>query len=216
MKSEEKPLLILGTGTFASEVADIVSETPGYRLAGFVENMDPAKCEGTLEGLPVYWIDDSAHLAGTHYAICALGTTKRVRFIDQAKKAGFRFATLIHPTVRISATSSVGEGSIVNAGTVVASHAHIGKHVILNRGVLIGHHTRIDDCCRISPGANIAGCCTIGKTVYIGMSAIVLDHKTVGDASVIGAGAVATKDIPGHVEAVGIPARIVKENITGR
>jgi acetyltransferase-like isoleucine patch superfamily enzyme len=48
------------------------------------------------------------------------------------------------------------------------------------------------------------------------MGAIVIDHITIGSHSVIGAGAVVTTDVPDHVLVVGMPARVVKENIPGK
>lgn len=211
-----RQLLILGTRSFAAEVADLVSEIPGFQLAGFVENMEPERCQEPLEGQPVIWVDDVADLANSHYAVCALGTTHRSRFVEQAAKHGIPFATLVHPTVRVSSKSSLGEGTIVSVGTIIAALTKVGRHVIVNRGALIGHHTTIGDYCTIGPGANIAASCRIGHATYVGMGAVVLDHLTIGAHSVVGAGAVVTKDVPDHVQVVGVPARIVKENIQGK
>lgn len=210
-----QPLLVLGTRTFAPEVADIASDA-GFVVAGFVENLDPERCAEPLEGLPVYWIDDADAFAGTHLAVCALGTTHRHRFVEQAAQLGFRFATVVHPSARISTRSRVGEGTIVSAGVVVAAYTNIGCHVLLNRGVLIGHHTQIDDYVSIQPGANVAGACKIGERAYVAMGAVVIDHVEVGARSVVGAGAVVTKDVPASVQVVGVPARIVKEGVEGR
>ena len=193
-------LLILGTRTFAPEIADVASEVPGVEIAGFVENMDRENCSGKLEGLPIHWIDDIAPLAATHLAVCALGTTQRSRFIEQATALGIRFATIVHPAARISRNSTVGEGSIICPGVIVATRTTIGRHVIVNRGALIGHHTTIGDYCSVMPGANIAGACTIGNATYVGMGAVVLDHHTVGSRSVIGAGSVVTRDVPDSVK----------------
>ncbi len=52
---------------------------------------------------------------------------------------------------------------------------------------------------------------TIEDNVWIGGGAIVLAGVTIGRNSVIGAGAVVTKDIPANVVAVGNPARIVRD-----
>jgi len=70
----KKPLLILGARTFSVQIADLVSEIPDFELVGFVENTERERCEKTLEGLPVLWVDDIAKLAKTHWAICALGS----------------------------------------------------------------------------------------------------------------------------------------------
>jgi len=211
-----RPLLILGTRSLASEILDLASDIPDCPVEGFVENMDRARCHESLEGLPVYWVDDIASMAETHLAICALGTTERSRFTRQVEGLGFGFFTLIHPAARISSRGLLGDGSIVSVGVIVATHTVIGRHVLLNRGALIGHHTHIGDFVSVMPGANIAGNCRIGTGCYIGMGAVVLDNVAIGDHSVVGAGAVVTKDVPGNVQVMGVPARIVKEGISGK
>lgn len=216
MENAVKPLLILGTGLFALEVADLVSEIPGFRVASFVENMELGRCQEKLEGLPIHWVDDVAQLADSHWAVCSLGTTHRSRFIEQVAAHKMPFATLIHPTARVSSKSTIGAGTIVSVNVIIASYTRLGNHVRVNRGALIGHHTEIGDYVTIQPGANIAGACYIGEATYIGIGAIVLDRITIGSHSVVGAGAVVTKDVPDNVQVVGVPARIVKENISGR
>jgi carbonic anhydrase/acetyltransferase-like protein (isoleucine patch superfamily) len=51
------------------------------------------------------------------------------------------------------------------------------------------------------------------KATYIGMGAIVIDHITVGSHSVVGAGAVVIQDVPDNAVVVGVPAKVVKENV---
>ncbi len=214
--SEKKPLIILGTHLFAEEVADLVSESTEYRLAGFCENWDRSRSERDLLGHPVFWIDALPPLADTHYAVCAIGTTKRVDFIQLVDVMDFNFGTLVHPSARVSKTSRVESGSIVSAGVIVAAHTQIGSHVIINRGCLIGHNTSVGDFVTISPGANIAGRVKIGDQTYIGMGSIVLDTVKIGSHVVVGAGAVVTKDVPDNVQVMGIPAKIMKHGIDGR
>jgi acetyltransferase EpsM len=209
-------LVILGTSLFAPEVVDLAEDAGIYEISAFIENFDREKTRQRFLGLPVVWITEAAPLAATHSAVCALGTTRRSAFIEQAAALGFAFARIIHPHGRVSTRSRIGEGSIVSAGVVVASHSTVGRHVIINRGALIGHHTTIGDYVTISPGANIAGAVTIGEGAYIGIGAIVLDRLNVGAHAVVGAGAVVTCDVPDRVQVMGIPARITKEHIEGR
>lgn len=209
-------LLVLGTRTLALEIADLAADIPGLRVAGFVENMEPERCATPLAGLPVHWVDDVRKFADDHVAVCGLATTRRGRFVDQVAALGLRFATIIHPTARVSRTTAVGEGSIVSAGVVVGAYSEIGRHVLVNRGALVGHHTEIGEFVSIQPGANVAGACTIGSRTYVGMGAVVLDHVTVGSGSVVGAGAVVTRDVPDNVQVIGVPAHVVKEGVDGR
>ena len=209
-------VLVLGTKTFAEEVADLVRETPGLELAGFVENMDPDRCREQLDGLPIHWVDESPTLAVEHYALCGIGSTQRERFVRDVTDRGMSFITLQHPLARVSRTTKLGTGCVISAGAIIAAKSSLGEHVIVNRGALIGHHTTIGSLTTIGPGANIAGNCRIGQRVSVGMSAVVLNGLTIGDGSVIAAGAVVTKDVAPHTEVMGVPARVVQENIENR
>jgi maltose O-acetyltransferase len=51
---------------------------------------------------------------------------------------------------------------------------------------------------------------TIGNNVWLGGNVVVLPGVTRGDNTVIGAGAIVTKDIPANVVAVGNPCRVVR------
>lgn len=210
-----KPLLILGARTFAREVADLVGEIPSLKLTGFVENLERERCRELIEGLPVHWVEEIASMAGTHWGICAFGSTKRAGFIQEAAGQGLRFATLIHPTARVSTRSTVGEGSIVCPGAQIASHTHIGRHVLINRGTLIGHNVETGDCLTIGPGANIAGFCRIGSGSYIGIGAVIVEQMVIGSGSVVAAGSVVTRDVPDHVMVAGMPAVVIKRDIDG-
>lgn len=214
--SDKERLAILGTSLFAPEVVDLAEETGKYEVVAFIENWDREKTRRSLLGLPVIWIDEAAPLASMYKVVCALGTTHRRGFIEQAAAMGFTFATIIHPGVRLSTKSSVGEGSIVSVGTIIAAHTTVGRHVIINRGCLIGHHTTVHDYVTLSPGANVAGAVSIGEGTYIGMGAIVLDHLNIGSHAVIGAGSVVTRDVPDRTQVMGIPAKVTQENVEGR
>ena len=50
----------------------------------------------------------------------------------------------------------------------------------------------------------------IGNDVWIGMNAIILDGVKIGNGSIIGAGAVVTKDVPDYAIVGGVPAKIIK------
>lgn len=215
-QSAKQPVVILGARIFAAEVADLISDAPQFQLAGFVENYERERCRQTLEDLPVFWVDELPRLAATHRAVCAISTSARRGFIEQARECGLKFFTFVHPTARVSSRSTPGAGCIVSAGVIVGTNARLGEHVILNRGALIGHDTVIGDLANVSPGANIAGCCKIGERAFIGMGAVVLDRITVGEGAIVGAGAVVTRDVPPHTQVIGVPARVVAENIEAR
>lgn len=210
-----RKLLILGTGLFAASAISLARESGSYEVEGFVESLSRENCRNTLADRPILWIEDISPMAATHRVICALGTTRRSKIIQEAYARGFTFVTLVHPSAQLPRESTVGEGSILSRGCVVAAYTDIGRHVLMNSGCMVGHHVQISDFCTVSPGANIGGSVIVGEKSYIGLGATVLDHITIGAGCVIGAGAVVTRDLPAHVQAVGIPAKITKEDIEG-
>ena len=51
----------------------------------------------------------------------------------------------------------------------------------------------------------------IGNNVWVGANATILPGVTIGDNTVIGAGAVVSRDLPPNVLAMGVPARVIRE-----
>ena len=128
------PLAILGTHTFAEEVADLVEQIGEHELVAFVENWDRERAGRTLAGRPVIWVDELAEHAGEWSAVCAIGSPERRDYIEQVAGLGVDFATVVHPTAVVAPSARLGAGCIVSPGVVVGSHTEIGEHVIVNRG----------------------------------------------------------------------------------
>ena len=118
------------------------------------------------------------------------------RLISQ--RSSRRTGVEIHPAAQIGRRVFIDHGT----GVVIGETAVIGDDVTLYQGVTLGgtgHHTG-----KRHP--------TIGSNVLIGAGAKVLGPFTVGDNSNIAAGAVVLDEIPPNSTAVGVPARVVKQN----
>jgi acetyltransferase EpsM len=96
------------------------------------------------------------------------------------------------------------------AGVIVNASVEIGNHCIINTAAVIEHDCTIKDYVHICPNATLAGNVTIGEGAQIGVGAKVIQGVKIGKWSIIGAGAVVTKDIPDNCTAVGIPAKPIK------
>ena len=86
----------------------------------------------------------------------------------------------------------------------------IGDDVLLAPNVIVctaGHP--VDPALR-AQGLEYAKPIKIGNGVWVGAGANILPGVTIGDHSVIGAGAVVNRDIPANCVAVGNPARVIK------
>jgi serine O-acetyltransferase len=106
-------------------------------------------------------------------------------------------------------TVKAGPGLRLNHGwgMVVNAHATIGSNVTLLNGVVIGQRDRLS-----ADGSRTTGYPFIGDDVWIGPHAIILG-VSVGRGSIVGAGAVVTRDVPPRSIVAGNPARIIGEAI---
>ncbi|HTS16517.1 MAG TPA: acyltransferase [Verrucomicrobiae bacterium] len=97
------------------------------------------------------------------------------------------------------------------------SSIRVGSHTKIGGNARIYDHDyhALDSLSRRSPASDIGECKTapvvIGEDVLIGANAIILKGVTIGDRSVIGAGAVVSlKDIPPDSLVAGNPARVIR------
>lgn len=209
------PLVIVGAGSFAREVAwlidEVNSQCPTWDFLGFADDHVTGE---TVEGYRVLCsIEELRELVPRPTLVCAIGNpVARKKVVQPLSEQGFQFATLIHPSVIMSRYIEIGTGSIICAGTILTTNITIGKHCILNLNCKVGHDTRLGDYSSLMPGTNLAGNVTVGEGCYFGLNSAVINDVSIGEWTVIGAGATAVKDIPERVVAVGLPARAVKEN----
>jgi len=94
------------------------------------------------------------------------------------------------------------------------SGSRLADHVFVNRGVTIGHDTHVGSFSRIQPGANLGGLSRIGVGVTVAIGATLLERLVIGDGAFVGAGAVATEDVPDGV--LVLESREVQEGFVSR
>ncbi len=96
-----------------------------------------------------------------------------------------------------------------NSVIVARKKITIGENVTIAPGVII----RDSDSHTTKEEGNTKEI-TIGNHVWIGSNAIILKGVTVGDNAIIAAGSVVTKDVPENSMVAGVPAKVIKENIS--
>lgn len=198
-----QPLVILGAGTFALEVTDLVDDLGGYEVVGYVVNQDgPIAVD---KELMLSW-NEFSKLAYKALIIGAMVSTRRVSFINQALALGFRSATLIHPSASVSKKATVVPGAIISRQVTIGCHSVVGSHTIINRAASIGHHSFVGPFSTIGPGANVAGQVHIEAGVMVGIGATIIEKLTIGQDAKIGAGSVVVSSVKANAKVFGNPA----------
>lgn len=107
-------------------------------------------------------------------------------------------------------------------GIEIHPGAQIGRGLLIDHGsgVVIGETAVIGDDCTLYQGVTLGGTGketgkrhpTLGNHVMVGSGAKVLGPFRVGDNSKIASNAVVLSEIPSNSTAVGVPARVVRQN----
>lgn len=211
-------LMVVGAGGFAREVLDVVdainaaAAAPVWRVRGV---LDDAPTSANVELLAARGVQvlggiaEAAAVAEPASYVVGIGSPAvRRRIAATLDAAGFRAATLVHPTVTMGFGVRVGQGSVICAGVRLTTNITLGRHVHLNLNATVGHDTTLGDFVSVNPLASISGDCTIGSDVLIGVAGVVLNGLSVGEGSTVGGSACAVRDVPPGVVVKGVPAKV--------
>lgn len=108
---------------------------------------------------------------------------------------------------------TIGDHTRIGLNNTIIGPVTIGSHVNLAQGITITalNHNFKDTDKRIDEQGVSTTPVTIGNDIWIGANAVVLPGVTIGDHSVVAAGAVVTKDVPSHSLVAGVPAKVIKQ-----
>lgn len=212
-----KNLVIFGTGGMAREAHQIVEDinlvSPTLNFLGFLDGNHEHHAN-EVHGYKV--LGDIDWLVQTEvkdvFVVIAVGNTSAKRKIVESikQKTNARFITLVHPRAWIGNRVTIGEGSIICAGTLITTDITVGNHVIVNIGSTLTHDVIIEDYVTIAPTVNVSGSVRVGEGSDLGTGSTIIQGKSIGEWSIVGAGAVVVRDVDANVTAVGAPAKAIK------
>lgn len=210
MLRPDRKICIVGTGGFAREVlcclADVLSILGKQvtEASCFMET-DEHYRETEIMGVPV--IRESDFDPALYQVLVAIADPSvRKRVVAQLPETT-QYASIVHPSAVLSDHITLGEGSIVCAGTILTCNISIGKHAQLNLHTSIGHDCRIGDFFTTAPGARISGNCAVGDCVYFGTNAAARQGLRICDDVTVGMGTMVLNDISRQGVYVGNPLR---------
>ena len=123
------------------------------------------------------------------------------------KKANIEKGARFTPGIALGDRSGIGIRCELTGPIKIGNDVMMGPEVIIYTS---GHKFDRTDIPMMDQGATDTKPVTIGNDVWIGRRVIIMPGVTVGDGSILGAGAVVTKNIPPYSVAGGVPARVLK------
>lgn len=140
--------------------------------------------------------------------IIGIGDNASRKKIAEQIKA--KFGMVAHNSAIISSSAHIEMGTVIFHGSVIQAYTKIAEHVILNTACAIDHDCILEKYVHIAPHVTVCGNITIGEGSLIGAGAVIIPHIRIGKWCVIGAGSVIINDIPDYAIVAGNPARIIK------
>lgn len=212
----KKKLVIVGAGGFGREILYQLSEvnckTDLYEILGFAD--DTPELQGkTINGYPVMgtiqWLTDYDREI---CAVICIGNSKaRKKVVERiSMNPNIIFPTIIADDVRFPHNIKFGKGCIICLSSILTVDITVGDFAIVNLDCTIGHDAIIDDFVTLYPSVNVSGNVHIGCCTEIGTGCNIIQWKTIGENTIVGAGSVVIKDIPANCTAVGNPAKPIK------
>lgn len=210
-------LVIFGAGGHAKSIIDIVERSGIGRIAGLLDGIKPA-------GIKVYGYEilgDQSYLAqdaSITGVIVGIGDNwLRARAVESIRSVRIdcRFVSAVHPNASVAKGATIGDGSVIMAGAVVGSDAVVGEHSVLYTLSSLDHDSLTENFVSLAPHAATGGNVRIGSFGAIAIGARIVHSASIGEHTVIGAGATVLSDIDSYSIAYGTPARVVGKRTAG-
>jgi sugar O-acyltransferase (sialic acid O-acetyltransferase NeuD family) len=204
------PVFVYGASGHGKVVADILL-SQCVSVAGFIDDAAPTNSADIL-GLKMLgdgnWLFQEAERRRVVAALGIGDNATRRRIAERCMESGVELLTAVHPSAVVASSAQLSCGVVVMAAAVINPDAHIGIGAIINTAAIVEHDCRVGDFAHLSPNATMGGGARLGSLSWLGIGAKIIHGVTVGSGTIIAAGAVVVRDIPDHVVAMGIPARV--------
>jgi sugar O-acyltransferase (sialic acid O-acetyltransferase NeuD family) len=206
-----KRLAIIGAGTLGQQIAQHVTQSGTYQVAGF---FDDFAATGKLT--------PNGSVLGP--AVAARGAFEQGRFDEVLLGIGYNhmstrqrlyenlaahlpFGKFIHPAAYVDPSAKVEAGTFISPGCVLDLNVTLSPNVFLYSGCIVAHDAYIGSHTFLAPGVRMAGHVRVGARCFLGIGTTIIDHCNLGPDVRTGGGTVVTHDLCAAGTYVGVPAR---------
>lgn len=204
-----KNIIIIGSSGHAKVVKDVIAKEGRFKVVRVLNLGQKPRGRSLID-----FVKKNAVYGG----IVAIGDNwARKEVADRLLKIipDFRFITAVHPSAQIGDGVTIGDGTVVMAGVIINSDTKIGRFCILNTRSSVDHDSVMEDFSSLAPGVTTGGNVRIGAFSAVSLGARIIHKISIGEHTVIGAGATVVKTIPSYSIAYGVPARIIRKRRKG-
>lgn len=204
-------IVIFGTLDTAELAYWYLENDSPYTVAAFTVNKEYIK-EDTFKGRPVVPFEElEQHYPPSEYRLFAPMTgvkmnTLRKKIYEEGKSRGYDFISYVSSKAT-TCDNEIGENCFILEDNTLQPFTKIGNNVVMWSGNHIGHHGIIEDHVFFTSHVVLSGHCHVKERAWFGVNSTIRDFTTIGEGSLIGMGALVTKDTEPNGLYIGAPAK---------
>ena len=211
MASMKSPLVLIGSGRLAFQVANLMlesTESEGCEAFSY--------CRYAPESSPTPFQRISSLPAEFSYVVAVGNPSQRRDEAHAVAKKGLSSTpiNIISSTCYVAKNSSIprNSGIVAMPRAIISAQSKIDAFSLIGSGAIIEHDCNIGEFCTIGPGAVICGSVNVGNLSFIGANATIIQSISIGSSAVIGAGAVVIREVEHGFLGIGNPCKTTKRS----
>ena len=213
-----KDIVIYGSGGMASEVVQLIEDInetePTWNILGYIDDYrgDQGENNPIINGYKILGTNKAIKEfdKSTYWIIAVSNPKARKAIYESLQEYHLNYATLIHPTAKLSKNVIIGNGSVVSFGCILSVNVTLGSQVYLNMRTVIGHDSTIRDYSTCLINCIVAGNVLIEQGVLLGSNCVIKEKMTIGKNSKISMGSAVFFNVEEDVVVMNHPPKKMK------
>jgi len=196
-------IVIIGAGTGAINIANIIIKDKNFRLTGFIGTAEEEEKFGGKKLLgDIPFLGDHSLIPKLRendivgFVVAISDNSLREKAFYEATKASLTPINIISPSAVIEPSAIIGKGVVISAGCIISHGVKIRDNTYLGTGVIVEINTKINENCVLTSACVIGGECDIGRNVRLDMRSTLVPYVKVGKNQLIEAGSVIKQTLP--------------------
>lgn len=209
-------VVIIGTGGNSIDVIEILEEisafgTQRYEIVGYLD--DNSTLHNTIiHGYPVLgslnMIDSLSDDISFVFTIGSPNSFKnRKSIVASLGIERNRFINVIHPSARVSRSSTLGKGLIIFPNVVICSNVVLGDFSVILSNSTINHDCTLGDFTICASNVNLAGGVLVENQCYLGAGAQIRNDVKIKSGAIVGMGSVVLNNVLENSIVIGNPGK---------
>jgi len=206
-------IIVFGTGDIAQIAKYYFTIDSEFEVVAFTVDRDYVNAE-TFEDKPLVAFEEivQRYPPSDYKMFIALSYSKmnkiRASKYNSAKEKGYELVSYVSSKCSYLTQNEPGDNCFIFEDNTIQPFVKIGNNVTIWSGNHIGHHSEIMDHNFISSHVVISGHCTIKPNCFIGVNATLAHKIILAEETLVGAGAVISKN--SEAQGIYVPPRTVK------